>query len=805
MMLTYFAAVFKENMFIGIFSGHNNVKPMKGSNCMKAVIMCGGLGSRLRPITENTPKPLVKLLNVPILKQIIDKLIKSGITDISLSLGYMATDIISYCESLKIPAELHYRTEEKPLGTAGGVKNCLPETDGNVLVLSGDNIFGFDIGEIEKFHNAAGADFTVVGKSCADPREYGTILTDVNGGITGFSEKPSWENAESFLINTGVYLFRGEILKLIPENTQYDFSVDLFPKILNSDRKFMCFKTDKMWGDIGEFDAFLALSAELLSHGGAAAEYDGRFYFEDFTDGNGNTVIAPSLIGADFSMKKNNRIGPFAVIGNGVCFGSGCTVSESIVGSGCTVSDSTDITGAILDDCVQIGDNCCIESGSVFGYGVKMRRFARTLGGVKVWPGLEIAPESVVGNDVFFETPEKTDFDIFGISGKICSQLSVADAVKIGQALASVGSIKKIGIGSDGGTAAEIYRTALISGARACGAVCYDFEEIFKAQAYFYSAYCSLDAFVFVSVGGNTVNLSFFGSDGLPFSEKTARKIGSNFRFSSFSFAEVNAVPEKFNMNLLSTVYGAALNRTYTQGEYGVCLTCECENEIVKTTFDAFIGRHGTNGAKTKIQMLINGNGTDMYCIENERFYSSDRLRAAVAETVFAEGKDILVKEDASDCIFAKAKEYGRAVIEVFESSFEETDTAGISLTDNLWNFDALFLGAKIAGILSLTGLTLEELCRLQDDFTVRRSIVETNCPPGEIKRKIKETGAEKGARNNVYYGLTDRRGTVRMRQLGNSSKIRILAEAADMETAKEISAAVQRKFGSHDIDKRTK
>ena len=128
---------------------------MKGSNCMKAVIMCGGLGSRLRPITENIPKPLIRLLNVPVLKQILDKLINYGITHISLSLGYMATDIISYCESLNIPAELHYCTEDKPLGTAGGVKNCIAKTDENVLVLSGDNIFGFNITEIEKYHGIA--------------------------------------------------------------------------------------------------------------------------------------------------------------------------------------------------------------------------------------------------------------------------------------------------------------------------------------------------------------------------------------------------------------------------------------------------------------------------------------------------------------------------------------------------------------------------------------------------------------------------------------------------------------------------
>lgn len=768
---------------------------------MKAVIMCGGLGSRLRPLTENTPKPLLKLLNVPVLKQIIDKLTESGITDISLSLGYMATDVISFCEATELKAELHYFTEEKPLGTAGGVKNCISSTDDNILVLSGDNIFGFNLKAIEKYHNASDSDFTIVGKYCSDPREYGTILVSDDGLIEGFSEKPTWESAESFLINTGTYIMRGKILDMIPKDTQYDFSNDLFPKLLASNKRFMCYKTDELWGDMGEFESYLELTAELLNGKALGCEFKGKLYTEDSVDENGNTVLAPSLIDHSFLSGKNNRIGPFVVIGSGVTLGSNCNIESSLLGNSCIIADSSDITHAVLDDCVTVGDNCCIEKESVLGYGVKLGRFSRTLGGVKIWPGRVISPESVIGNDIFFETPQKPDFDIFGISGKVCSQISITDAVKIGQAVASVSSIMRIGVGSDGNTASELYRAVIISGARSCGAICYDFDEIFKAQAYFYSAYCSLDAFMYVSISGDIVNLSFFGADGLPFTEKTARKINNNFKFSSFSFASVTEIPEEYKMNLLSTVYGAALNKTFTKGEYNIFMQCECENELIKRTFDAFIGKNSTVGAKTRIQFLINTNGTDMYCIENEKFYSSDRIRAVVAETEFAAGKDILVGEDAPDCIFKKAKEYGRAVAEVFENSREEFDKTGISLTDNLWSFDALFLGAKLAGILSLTGLTLEELCRLQEDFTVRRGIIEPNCSPGQIKNLIEETGARKISPDNVYYKLNDKRGIVKMRQMGNAGKIRILVEAADMETAKELGTAIRRKFEFRDID----
>ena len=165
---------------------------------MKAVIMCGGAGSRLRPITEVTPKPLVKLLNVPILEHIIQRVIGAGYREIYLSLGYKAQEIIDFCERRGFDAEIRYCTEDKPLGTEGGVKNCINRSGESILVLSGDNIFNVDLTKVGEYHRVADADVTLVAREVEDPREYGVILKDEEGNITGFQEKPTWEKAESF-------------------------------------------------------------------------------------------------------------------------------------------------------------------------------------------------------------------------------------------------------------------------------------------------------------------------------------------------------------------------------------------------------------------------------------------------------------------------------------------------------------------------------------------------------------------------------------------------------------------------------
>ena len=354
---------------------------------MKAVIMCGGLGSRLRPLTETTPKPLIRLLNVPVLKHIIDKVIAAGITDISLALGYKAHQIIEYCEIAGFDAQISYFEEEKPLGTAGGVKNCVGRTKEDVLVLSGDNVFTIDLQKAFVCHAAANADVTIVGREAADPREYGCIVCDEENRITGFAEKPTWETAESFLINTGIYILKGSVLDLIPARTNYDFGDQLFPDLMQQNKKMICFKTDGFWGDIGAFEAYRAITREMLNTFTADFVYSGSLYTEDREDERGNRFIAPCLVAEGCVFGSRNTVGPYTVLGRDVRIGDGCTVRGSILGEGARVDSNTDVIDAIADDAVRIGESCLMEKNAVLGYGVSVGRFSRILENCRIWPG----------------------------------------------------------------------------------------------------------------------------------------------------------------------------------------------------------------------------------------------------------------------------------------------------------------------------------------------------------------------------------------------------------------------------------
>ena len=770
------------------------------------MIMCGGIGSRLQPLTETTPKPLIRILNVPVLKHIIDAVIRAGIRDVRLSLGYKAMDIMEYCEKNGFGADISYYEETKPLGTAGGVKNCIEETEEDVLVLSGDNIFNIDLKNVIDFHRKTQADITIVGREVPDPREYGVIKCDKNDRVIGFQEKPTWENAESCLINTGIYVMKGHILKMIPSGNVYEFAGQLFPEILRREMRFLCCRTERMWGDMGEFEAYRNLSCEMLEKYKDQFVFSGKFYSEDREDDRGNKILAPCLIGDGCRLEENCTIGPYTVLGKAVEIDRGSTIRACIVGDRVEVGANTDLDEAILDDDVRVGPNCVVEKNAVLGYGAKIGRFSRVLPGCRIWPGRIIAPEGIVSKDMFYETPERLEPDIYGISGKAFAEFSLTDALKLGHAVASVKTIRRIGVGCDGQETSELYKNVCICGVRACGSMAYDYETVYKAQAYFYTAYSGLDLFVYISTSDQTINISVFGKDGFPVDPATARGINNNYRFSAFRFTFEQPPYELFRMHLIRGAYLLALKKDMPSSLKGAPLHVECENELIKAVLVGLFRRSNASEIQGGLQFLINEDGTDMYCIENEHVYSADRIRAVLCELAFAQGADVLLPEDAPDFLTEKAQSYNcRAIKMAPAADLPENLTAEL-LLDNLWNFDSVFLCAKVIAVLNEANTDLEHLMSLQNDFVLRRKVITLDRAPSAIRHMLLKAGGRKKENTDPYYSFHSHRGAdVKIRQLGNTNRMRLVIQASDAEAAKEISADLIAKLQSINIDNKDK
>lgn len=230
---------------------------------MLAVIMAGGIGSRLRPLTDRIPKPMVKIIDKPVLQYTVEHLKKCGFDDIAMTLCYRPSVIMRHFKDGEgFGVRIRYFIEKDPLGTAGGVAAAVRNSEGPFLIVSGDAFTDIDYNELTEFHFKSKALVTVAVKEVANPSSFGVITADSDGRIVRFDEKP--ENPVSNTVNTGVYVMDKSVLDMVPENTKYDFAKDLFPRL--SGRMF-AMKTDCYWSDIGTLSSYYLTNNDVALDG----------------------------------------------------------------------------------------------------------------------------------------------------------------------------------------------------------------------------------------------------------------------------------------------------------------------------------------------------------------------------------------------------------------------------------------------------------------------------------------------------------------------------------------------------------
>src|SRR5580765_3634879 len=232
---------------------------------MKAVIMAGGEGSRLRPLTSNQPKPMMPLANLPMMEHIIGLLKRHGFDDIVLTLAFMPNVIRTYFgDGSEYGVRMVYATEEQPLGTAGSVRNAKDELDERFLVISGDVLTDIDLSKIVSFHESRGALATIGLVAVDNPLEFGIVITREDGSIERFLEKPTWGQVFSDTINTGIFVLEPAIFDYIPEGRSVDFSSEVFPALLAAGKPLYGAIMTGYWEDVGTLEAYLSAHFDVL-------------------------------------------------------------------------------------------------------------------------------------------------------------------------------------------------------------------------------------------------------------------------------------------------------------------------------------------------------------------------------------------------------------------------------------------------------------------------------------------------------------------------------------------------------------
>jgi len=220
---------------------------------MKAIIMAGGFGTRLRPVTGEHPKPMVNICGRPAMEHIVALLRREGFDDICAALKYGAGEIMDYFgDGARFGVRMQYRVEDRPMGTAGAVKNCGDfYADEDFLVISADAACDFELSRLMAEHKNSGAAVSIALRRHSSPLRYGLALTDRDGFIRAFIEKPDWPRVVTDRVNTGIYAISPRVMEKVPEGVEYDFGKELFPRLLKEGEKLPGLEMQGYWRDIG--------------------------------------------------------------------------------------------------------------------------------------------------------------------------------------------------------------------------------------------------------------------------------------------------------------------------------------------------------------------------------------------------------------------------------------------------------------------------------------------------------------------------------------------------------------------------
>ncbi len=436
---------------------------------MKAIIMAGGEGTRLRPLTCDCPKPMIQLMNRPVMGYALALLKKHGIRQVAATLGYLPDAIAdAFSGGDDFGVDLRYYVEDAPLGTAGGVKRAADFLDETFVVLSGDGVTDLDLMSAAAFHRKKGALATLVLKRADNPLDYGVVLTGPEGRVRAFREKPDWSEVVSDTVNTGIYILEPEVLERIPADKPCDFGHDLFPALVKAGLPVYGYVMEGYWCDIGDVRAYLQAHADAM---------EGRIHLEGLMPGPARVVQqggaqvdrsavleGPCLIGRNARVLAGAYVGPYSVIGPDCVIGENASVKRSVLWQGARLMPGAQARGCVLGAGAALGEGAQAYEEAVLGTGAAAGRRSVLLPGVKLWPGKGTGDGERLESNRVWGSRRETAFE----NGAMALS-SPAQAARAAQALCAALQPKELLLGRCGGGASDALWHAAVAGAMAQG------------------------------------------------------------------------------------------------------------------------------------------------------------------------------------------------------------------------------------------------------------------------------------------------------------------------------------------------
>ena len=501
--------------------------------------MAGGEGSRLRPLTSRRPKPLVPVAGRPIMEHILTLLREHGITEVVVTLQYLGSEIRNYFgDGSDVGLDIHYTVEDQPLGTAGSVRNAAELLDDTFLVISGDALTDIDLSWVIAQHREKGAMATIVLHGVPNPLEYGVVITEPDGAVRRFLEKPSWGEVFSDQANTGIYVIEPKVLDYIKPGMAYDWSQDVFPTMLRKHDPLFGVVPEGYWCDVGTIQSYLQANWDALA-GRVRCQISGRrdgdiWVGEGVEFGLHVRIDGPVYIGSDAKIKAGAFINGPVVIDKYTVIDDNAKVSNSVLWQHSYVGENGRLRQSIVGRNVTIKNNCMLEENTVVGDDCVIGEGSHIDAGVKLWPNKEIQTGSLVNESIIWAGEWRPNlFSSVGLTGLINVELTPEYCARLGAAFAATHPKgATIAVTRDCARSSRMIKRALIAGIVSAGGRVLDRGELPIPVTQFACRLSGCAAGVHVlssPLDQRSADVRFFDSHGLPIDKRAERKVENLF------------------------------------------------------------------------------------------------------------------------------------------------------------------------------------------------------------------------------------------------------------------------------------
>lgn len=776
---------------------------------MKAIIMAGGFGTRLRPITQNLPKPMVPLVIKPMMEHIVNLLKKHNIKELIVLLFFQAESIQNYFEDgKKFGVKITYVLPDEDFGTAGAVKFAEKYIDDTFMVISGDVLTDFNLTKALNYHRDKNSVATILLTRQENPLPFGIVITEEDGKIKKFLEKPSWGEVFSDTINTGIYIFEKEVFKNIPAHKEFDFSKDLFPKMMKKGIDIYGILMEGYWKDVGNLTEYRLAHQDVLEglvkvdivgrKVGDKNIYIGKNTEVDYTVSvDGSVIIGDNTQVAKDVFIKNSVIGNNCVIEEGakifdsvlwdnVFVGRFCELHENIIGANTVIKE-----GALLAENVVVADTCSIG------------RFSTLKAGVKVWPMKSVEDGAILASSlVWGESWSKSIFGPYGVCGLANFEITPEFAAKLGAAYGA--TMKKgsfVATSRDHHPASRMINRAFMTGLLSTGVNVHDYGIIPISVVRFLARTEG-------EVGGvhtrrspfdpEILDMKFYDENGITIHTNKEKSIerfffGEDFRRVSMTETGQISFPshaiEKYKKGFIDKINVSAIKKKkfkividFSHGSTSTLFpnllgSLDCDivvinanldsNRLTKTAkeFEAALEQLSNivTSLKADAGFFLDAGGEKIYIVDHKgEIYSGETALLVMIKMIFESNdiKHIAVPVNASmlvekilekkDVHVIRTKTSNRSLMEAAlkkEMGFVGENFGGYIFPDFLPAFDGMFSIVKMLEMLAILDTDLHDILRQIPVTYILKQIVPC---PWESKGKVMRYLVESTSHLNV-------------------------------------------------------